>query len=240
MQVVLHCLLVRMRKIGNKDANALVIPYNKPTNVLAAPARRTEEVDQDIELAIVLEQDEAHSDQLDFLINNAYTADFDYKADFTKMMNATNLNLYGVHPYDNLSFVAIDNNTARGSVAIGYQVPQAGEYTLRMSDKPYIMWDKFEALYVTDHEMSPEVTTDIMSEPYRFTVANAETNYTRFTVSVILKVEEDDGGGDVGTGVDNTTNNNTPCKFIYQDTMYILRNGVIYDAMGKQVQTINK
>ena len=88
--------------------------------------------------------------------------------------------------------------------------------------------------------MSPEVTTDIMSEPYRFTVANAETNHTRFTVSVILKVEEDDGGGDVGTGVDNTTNNNTPCKFIYQDKMYILRNGVIYDAMGKQVQTINK
>ena len=236
----LHAFKNFFVQIGNKDANALVIPYNKPTNVLAAPARRTEEVDQDIELAIVLEQDEAHSDQLDFLINNAYTADFDYKADFTKMMNTTNLNLYGVHPYDNLSFVAIDNNTARGSVAIGYQVPQAGEYTLRMSDKPYIMWDKFEALYVTDHEISPEVTTDIMSEPYRFTVANAETNYTRFTVSVILKVEEDDGGGDVGTGVDNTTNNNTPSKFIYQYKMYILRNGVIYDAMGKQVQTINK
>ena len=227
-------------QISDEDANALVIPYNKPTNVLAAPARRTEEVDQDIELAIVLEQDEAHSDQLDFLINNIYTEDFERDADFTKMMNATNLNLYGVHPYDNLSFVAIDNNTARGSVAIGYQVPQAGEYTLRMSDKPYIMWDKFEALYVIDHEMSPEVTTDIMSEPYRFTVANAETNHTRFTVSVILKVEEDDGGGDVGTGVDNTTNNNSPCKFIYQDKMYILRNGVIYDAMGKQVQTINK
>ena len=236
----LHAFKNFFVQISDEDANALVIPYNKPTNVLAAPARRTEEVDQDIELAIVLEQDEAHSDQLDFLINNIYTEDFERDADFTKMMNATNLNLYGVHPYDNLSFVAIDNNTARGSVAIGYQVPQAGEYTLRMSDKPYIMWDKFEALYVTDHEISPEVTTDIMSEPYRFTVANAETNYTRFTVSVILKVEEDDGGGDVGTGVDNTTNNNTPSKFIYQDKMYILRNGVIYDAMGKQVQTINK
>lgn len=227
-------------QIGKENANALSIPRTKPSAQLLAPARRTEEVVKDVEVAIVLEQDEAHTDQMDFLINNIYTEDFERDADFTKMMNATNLNLYGVHPYDNLSFVAIDNNTARGSVAIGYQVPQAGEYTLRMSDKPYIMWDKIEALYVTDHEMSPEIITDIMSEPYRFTVANAETNYTRFTVSVILKVEEDDGGGDVGTGVDNTTNNNTPCKFIYQDKMYILLNGVIYDAMGKQVQTINK
>jgi hypothetical protein len=228
-------------QIGNKDATALSIPVANRVEKSLTPARYAEEQpEKDVEVAIVLEQDEAHVDQMDFLINNIYTANFDRDADFTKMMNATNLNLYGVHPYDNLSFVAIDNNTARGSVAIGYQVPQAGEYTLRMSDKPYIMWDKFEALYVTDHEMSPEVTTDIMSEPYRFTVANAETNHTRFTVSVILKVEEDDGGGDVGTGVDNTTNNNTPSKFIYQDKMYILLNGVIYDAMGKQVQTINK
>ena len=228
-------------QIGDKDATDLSIPRNTPQAQLLAPIRHTdEEVEHDIEMAIVLEKDEAHSDQMDFLINDIYTADFDYNADFTKMMNATDLNLYGVHPYDNLSFVAMDNNTARGSVAIGYQVPQAGEYILRMSDKPYVMFDKIEALYVTDHEMSPEVTTDIMSEPYRFTVANAETNHTRFTVSVILKTEEDDGGGDVGTGVDNTTNSNTPCKFIYQDKMYILLNGVIYDAMGKQVQTINK
>ena len=228
-------------QISNEGANALSIPVANRVEKSLAPARYAEEQpEKDVEVAIVLEQDEAHVDQMDFLINNIYTEDFERDADFTKMMNATNLNLYGVHPYDNLSFVAIDNNTARGSVAIGYQVPQAGEYILRMSDKPYVMFDKIEALYVTDHEMSPEVTTDIMSEPYRFTVANAETNHTRFTVSVIHKVEEDDGGGDVGTGVDNTTNSNTPCKFIYQDKMYILLNGVIYDAMGKQVQTINK
>ena len=232
-------------QISNEGANALSIPRTTPAAQLLAPTRRTEEVVKDVEVAIVLEQDEQYADQMDFLFNNIYTEEFERDADFTKMMNATNLNLYGVHPYDNLSFVAIDNNTARGSVAIGYQVPQAGEYTLRMSDKPYVMFDKIEALYVTDHEISPEVTTDIMSEPYRFTVANAETNHTRFTVSVILKTEEvedgeDDGGGDLTTGVDNTTNNNRPHKFIYQDKMYILLNGVIYDAMGKQVQTINK
>ena len=224
-------------QISNENANALVIPYNKPTNVLAAPARRTEEVDQDIELAIVLEQDEAHSDQLDFLINNAYTAEFDYKADFTKMMNTTNLNLYGVHTDDNLSFLALDNYSAQQSVAIGYQVPAAGEYMLRMSDKAYVMFEHIEALYVTDHEMSPEHTVDIMEEPYTFHVAKAETNNTRFTVSLKLR----DSGGGVVTGFENvSTDSEQPLKFFYQDKLYIMRNGLVYDATGKQVHVINE
>lgn len=226
-------------QISNEGANALIIPVVNRVEKSLAPARYAEEQpEKDVEVAIVLEQDEAHSDQMDFLINNIYTEDFERDADFTKMMNATNLNLYGVHPYDNLSFVAIDNNTARGSVAIGYQVPQAGEYTLRMSDKPYVMFDRIEALYVTDHEMSPEVTTDIMSEPYRFTVAKAETNHTRFTVSITLKANTED---DVTTILENVdVGKDQPIKFFYQDKLYILRNGIIYDAMGKQVQTINK
>ena len=226
-------------QISNEGANALIIPVVNRVEKSLAPARYAEEQpEKDVEVAIVLEQDEAHSDQMDFLINNIYTEDFERDADFTKMMNATNLNLYGVHPYDNLSFVAIDNNTASGSVAIGYQVPQAGEYILRMSDKPYVMFDKIEALYVTDHEMSPEITTDIMSEPYRFTVAKAETNHTRFTVSITLKANTED---DVTTILENVdVGKDQPYKFFYQDKLYILRNGIIYDAMGKQVQTINK
>ena len=246
-------------QIGNENATALSIPRTTPAAQLLAPVRRTaEEIAQDIELAIVLEQDAAHSDQMDFLINEIYSAEFDRNADFTKMLNATNLNLYGVHPYDNLSFVAIDSITARGSVAIGYQVPQAGEYTLRISDKPYVMFDKIEALYVTDHEASPEITTNILEEDYIFQVADAETNNTRFTISIQLKQEEnntDDGNGDTDDG--NTDDGNTdggndnddiitalhhlhlnseqPQKFIYKDQLYILRNGAIYNAMGKQI-----
>ena len=225
-------------QVSNESANALSISRTTPAAQLLAPARRTEEVVKDVEVAIVLEQDEEHTDQMDFLFNNIYTEDFERDADFTKMMNATNLNLYGVHPYDNLSFVAIDNNTARGSVAIGYQAPLAGEYMLRMSDKPYVMADRIKALYVTDHEMKPEVTTDILKEPYRFTVGKAETNHTRFTISIELKPSTGDG---VTTGWENVdVGKDQPIKFIYQDKMYILQNGVIYDAMGKQVQTINK
>lgn len=225
--------------IDDKAVNALVIPLTSRTNPSAAPARHAaEEIDRDIELAIVLEKDEQNADQMDFLLNNTYGPAFDRNADFTKMMNNTNFNLYGVHMDDCLSFVAIDQYTAAQPVAIGYQVPTAGEYMLRMSDKPYVMADRIKALYVTDHEMTPEVTTDILKEPYRFTVGKAETNHTRFTISIELKPNTGDG---VTTGWENVdVGKDQPIKFIYQDKLYILRNGVIYDATGKFVQTINK
>ena len=60
---------------------------------------------------------------------------------------------------------------------------------------------------------------------------------SRFTVSIILKPEKED----TPTGVDNiNTKANQPIKFLYQDKIYILRNGMIYDTTGKQVITINK
>ena len=222
-------------QIGNESANALTIPNTRDQSL--APARRAaEEAEGDIELAIVLEQEGARADQMDFLINTAYSAAFDYNADFTKMMNATKLNLYGVHTDDNLSFVALDNHAAQQAVAIGYQVPAAGEYTLRMSDKAYVMWERIEALYLTDHEAKPEVTTDIMMNPYVFHVANAETNNTRFTISIRLR--ENSG---ITTDLENRhLDTQQPYKFCYQDKLYIICNGVIYDATGKQVRVMNK
>ena len=226
-------------QIQNGGATSLVIPANTRTDKNLAPARYMADVEQDIQLAVDLVS-ETRSDKVDLLINDVYTAEFDQDGDFTKMMNATKFNLYGVYPGDNLSFIAVDKTTAAGSIAIGYQVPAAGEYTLQLSDRAYVMTDAIEALYVTDHEVSPEVTTDLLENPYSFTVTKAETNDARFTVSIKLKENQDtptdidiiNGGGDL--------DGEKPIKFIYHDKMYILRNGVLYDATGKKVREINK
>ena len=100
------------------------------------------------------------------------------------------------------------------------------------------MSDYVETLLVTDHEVSPEVTTDLLENPYSFTVTKAETNDARFTVSIKLKENQDtptdidiiNGGGDL--------DGEKPIKFIYHDKMYILRNGVLYDETGKKVREI--
>lgn len=226
-------------QIQNEGATSLVIPANSRTDKDLAPARYMADVEQDIQLAVDLVS-ETRSDKVDLLINDIYTAEFDQDGDFTKMMNTTKFNLYGVYPGDNLSFIAVDKTTAAGSIAIGYQVPAAGEYTLQLSERPYVMSDYVETLLVTDHEVSPEVTTDLLENPYSFTVTKAETNDARFTVSIKLKENQDtptdidiiNGGGDL--------DGEKPIKFIYHDKMYILRNGVLYDATGKKVREINK
>ena len=224
-------------QIQNEGATSLVIPANSRTDRNLAPARYMADVEQDIQLAVDLVS-ETRSDKVDLLINDIYTAEFDQDGDFTKMMNTTKFNLYGVYPGDNLSFIAVDKTTAAGSIAIGYQVPAAGEYTLQLSERPYVMSDYVETLLVTDHEVSPEVTTDLLENPYSFTVTKAETNDARFTVSIKLKENQDtptdidiiNGGGDL--------DGEKPIKFIYHDKMYILRNGVLYDATGKKVREI--
>ena len=191
----------------------------------------------DIETGIIL-SNETLQDEMNFWIKDGKTNDYEYNADYPKTPNNTNFNIYGVHTNGDLSWVATGPEYAEESMPIGYQVPAAGTYTLSISETYYS--DLLDALYVTDHAMSPELTVDLMNAPYEFSVNQAETNNERFTVSVILKTPEDEDGGGVSTGVDNTTNDNRPYKFIYQDKMYILLNGVIYDAMGKQVLTINK
>ena len=99
------------------------------------------------------------------------------------------------------------------------------------------MWDKIEALYVTDHEATPEVTTNLLDEAYTFQVSNAETNTTRFSISIVPNKES----GGTTTAVDDILHQDIQTqKFIYNDQLYILRGGVVYDALGQQVMTINR
>jgi hypothetical protein len=163
------------------------------------------------------------------------TNDYEYNADYPKTPNTNNFNIYGVHTHGHLSWVAISPEIAAESMPIGYQVPAAGTYVLSVSEEYYS--EEIDALLVTDHEASPEVTTDLMIAPYEFSVNQAETNNKRFTVSVKLKTDDNNAA----TGLDNMgVSNEQLMKFIYQDKIYILHHGIIYDATGKQVTTINK
>lgn len=188
----------------------------------------------DIETGIIL-SNETLQDEMNFWIKDGKTNDYEYNADYPKTPNNNHFNIYGVHTNGDLSWVATSPEYAAQSMPIGYQVPAAGTFTLSLSETYYS--ENLQALFVTDHEASPEVTTNLVDEDYTFYVNQAETNNTRFSVSIILKPEKEN----TPTGVDNiNTKANQPVKFLYQDKIYILRNGMIYDTTGKQVITINK
>ena len=216
------------------DANAVTFKTANRPNLMPA-LRATTQIVKDIETGIILSS-ETMQDEVNFWIKDGKTNEYEYNADYPKTPNNNRFNIYGVHTNGDLSWVAISPELAAESMPIGYQVPAAGTYMLSLSETYYS--DDLQALYVTDHAMSPEITVDLMTNNYYFDVNQAETNDTRFTVSLQVKSS---GNGGVTTDNENIdVDKNQPIKFIYQDKLYILRNGVIYDGTGKQVQTINK
>lgn len=188
-----------------------------------------QETTVDVEIGIVM-SNETMEDEVNFWIKDGKTEAYEYNADYPKTPNNTNFNIYGVHEHGDLSWIAVSPEIAEGSMPIGYQVPSGGEFTMSLSET-YVS-DKIDHVFVTDHEMSPEITTDLMDDDYNFIVYQAETNKTRFTVSIVLKDE-----AQTPTDIDDVRGDpDKPTKFIYHDKIYILRGGQIYDATGKQVK----
>ena len=216
------------------DGEANAVQFETSKRALAPAWYRNAEAEQpvDVETGIVMSS-ETLADEVNFWIKDGKTAAYEFNADYPKTPNKTNFNIYGVHQSGNLSWVAISPAIAEGDMAIGYQVPAAGDYTLSLSEK-YIAED-IESVFVTDHGVSPELTTDLMVNTYTFTVHQAETNNERFTVSI--KVREEDN---IATDIGNNTVDTHAVKFIRDDKMYILHNGLLYDATGKRVNGINK
>ncbi len=216
------------------DATDLVFDVTKKASLMPALLAENNDKPVDIETGIIL-SNEILQDEVNFWIKDGKTNDYEYNADYPKTPNNNQFNIYGVHTNGDLSWVATGPEYAAESMPIGYQVPAAGTYMLSLSE--IYNSDGLDALYVTDHALSPEVTVDIMSEPYEFSVNQAETNNERFTVSVRVKAKTENGATGLGNvGADGEQIH----KFIYQDKMYILHHGVIYDATGKRVITINK
>ena len=217
-------------QIAGENTSVLFASSNRASLMPARFAQTAQSVD--IETGIVM-SDESKHDEVNFWIKEDKTAEYEYNADYPKTPNNMNFNIYGVHSHGDLSWIAISPEIAEGSMAIGYQVPTAGEYRLSMSET-YVS-DMIDQLLVTDHEMSPEITTNLLTEDYVFQVNQAETNNTRFTVSIRLAPQTPTDIGNLpGEGLN--ADHAKPQKFIYHDKLYILRNGVIYDATGKQVR----
>lgn len=213
-----------------EGATTLTFAATNRASLMPALYAKVEE-SVDIETGVVL-SDETKHDEVNFWIKDGKTAEYEYNADYPKTPNSSNFNLYGVHSHGDLSWIAISPEIAEGSMAIGYQVPTAGEYRLSLSET-YVS-DKIEHLLVTDHEMSPEITTNLLVEDYLFQVNQAETNNERFTVSIKIK-----SGTNTATDIDDIRGDSEhPYKFLFRDKMYIKRGDRIFDATGKQVREI--
>ena len=196
------------------------------------PARilQQENAPREVEFEILLAND-TRSDNMGLLIGEDYTPAYEINADLEKMIGS--MSVYTIYNGYNLAYNALSPINAQEQIPIGYVVPDVGEYTFKLDENADV--ENIEHIYLNDFDMN--VVTDLLENEYTF-YASEKKSEARFVINVIMRSEQED---DTPTGLEELEiNTNQPIKFIHQDRLYILRDGVIYDATGQEIQTINK
>ena len=174
-------------------------------------------------------------DQTGVYVSNKYSDDLDFD-DYEKMFGSltTKPRVWIMHESTRMAFEAMSEERAAGSVPVGYRAPEEGEYTFTLSD--YSNLENVESVLLNDSEEGV-YNYDLLNADYTFSSTKSIYNDTRFSIRIVMKQETPS----VITGTETIElKSEKPQKFIWQNKMYILRGGVLYDATGKKVGEINK
>ena len=195
-----------------------------------APARYMQtNTEREVEFEIIL-GNSLHQDNAGMLISDKYTPAYEINADLEKMTGS--MSLYTIYNGYKLAYNATSLNEAEEWIPVGYIVPKVGEYTFKLDERAAV--EDIIHIYLMDNETG--VITDLIDNTYTFETS-VKKNENRFVISVVLSQEE----SGTTTGVDDLLQQDKQAqKFIYNDQLFILRDGVVYDAMGQRITTINK
>lgn len=208
---------------GNALGFALASRQNAPTRYAMV---QVQEVEFEIQLSST-----THKDHTGLLIAEAYSPAYEINADLEKMENT--MSVYTLTGGYKLAYNALSPNDAKQPIPVGYIANEAGTYTFQLDERSDV--NEVEHIWLTDYELNR--VTDLMDATYEFTTV-AGRNETRFALAIELKAEET-----IPTNINELVmdrNAEGAMKFIYNDKMYILNKGIIYDATGKRVNVINK
>lgn len=199
-----------------------------------APARYMQAKEREVEFEILLDND-ARQDHTGFLIADKYTPEYEINADLEKMENV--MSVYSILNGYQLAYNALSPEDAKEDIPVGFIANETGSYTFSLAESGDV--EAIEHIWLTDHEIGDGFTTDLIDDTYSFSVGKTGKNNTRFTVRIELK-DKQEVPTDIGTIQSDDGQSTRVMKFLYRDKMYILRNGVLYDATGKKVSEINK
>ena len=194
-----------------------------------APARYMEvPTVQEVEFELLL-SNEKYTDNTGLLIAEQYSPAYEINADLEKLTGS--MSVYTIYGGYKLAYNALNPMDAEERIPIGYIVPAVGEYTFELDEN--VDLEDFVHIYLIDNETG--VVIDLIDNTYTFETS-VKKSESRFAINVVLR---SDAPG-TATGMDNMRwNSDQPQKFIYDDKIYILYDGTIYDANGKRVKTIN-
>ena len=182
---------------------------------------------------------DGEKDQTGMFIGDHYSDDIDFD-DYEKMFGSStdNTKLWLMHDNHRMAFEAMTESTAAADTPLGYRAPKKGTYYMDVNLEVSDLTD-VEAIYLSDN-LSEVSDYDLLDGAYEFESDATTYNDHRFVVRVVLRNEAPGTATDIENIIGIHSDSESPCKFIYQNRMYIMRNGIIYDATGQQVLTIDK
>ncbi len=203
----------------------------------SAPARYTtsDESVPEQEAYIRLSNGAEH-DLMGLIIGEDYTEAYEPNADLAKLLGEANaVKTYMHYANMDMAYVAINATLAQEWIPVTVNIPAEGEYTFSITNSSTV--DALEGVYLIDYANNNQVT-NLIENNYTF-VAEAGTISNRFAINAIIGQRETptdidiiNAGGDI--------NGKEPIKFIWNDKVFILHRGVIYDSTGKRVREINR
>ena len=133
--------------------------------------------------------------------------------------------IYSSHAYGEMAFAGVADALLEQGVALTVYSPKEQELTISMRDNEWL--DRMAYVWLIDNETGAQI--DLLDSDYTFEAA-AGTTTGRFILMGRFFAPQ------IATDIDEVDGEQAKArKIIIQDKMYILLNGQLYDATGKQV-----
>ena len=210
------------------------ITFDKTHRILsAAPARHlaaeTEYTDESIFVGVTLSTN-GKSDQTNVRLRPDFTNEYKLGYDLDKFITyyTARPQIYMVNG-SRMAFRAVsDEIAAEQAMQMGVYGEYAGTYTFALSEDYPL--DHVEAVYLIDVETGR--TTNLLYDTYSFTTSGRVYTESRFKLKVVVHRDAPQTPTNIETVV---TGAQQTQKIIYNGQLYILHDGKIYDATGKQL-----
>ena len=166
-------------------------------------------------------------------ISDIYSSAFDEDDKEKTIKNGTEyMKIYTLVGEYRVAFNSLPEAKAAQPIPIGVIAPEAGYYTIALVDGLDIT--DIEHVWLTDYEKGTQ--TDLLTEDYRFYISQGQLE-DRLAINVILKEESE-----ITTDIilPEVGEQDVPFKFLWNDHIYIMYHGTIYDISGRKVGVINK
>ncbi|MBR2165551.1 MAG: chitobiase/beta-hexosaminidase C-terminal domain-containing protein [Paludibacteraceae bacterium] len=159
-----------------------------------------------------------------------FSSDYVMNEDIAEDLSGEAMKAYTLILGQRVTYNGLPYTAAQQIIPVGFRAPNAGEYIFSYQEDDNT--DNMEHIYLTDKRLG--VVTDLKDQSYKFASEIGVVD-DRFVLQIVFR-------SDVTTDTENMVEqgNGRPVKFIYQDKIFILRNGIIYDITGKRVREINK